>query len=106
MQVRGIGQKTTHSFSMRCQRIKRLDSVSRGGRKTCSGLLNLESGGLALLPVSDRYQLLFDLQDLLIGLGQSCAKSVNANLCGANFASASSSVASSALSRANSFALA
>src|ERR1700716_1368688 len=85
MQVRGIGQKTPHGFSMKCQRIKRRDSVSRGGRKTCSGLLDLESGSLAPLLVSDRYQLLFELQDLLIGLAQSCSKSVNANLCDANF---------------------
>src|SRR5216683_774289 len=85
MQVRSIGQKTTHGFSMKRQRTKRPDSGSRGGRKTFSGLLDLESGSRALLPVSDRYQLLFELQDLLIGLGQSCAKSVNANLCDANF---------------------
>src|SRR6267142_3596650 len=86
MQVRGIGQKTSHGFSMKRQRTQRRDSVGSGGRKTFSGLLNLESGSLALLLVGDCCQLLFELQDLLIGLGQSCTKRVNANLCDANFA--------------------
>src|SRR5258706_7388059 len=84
MQVRSIGQKSTHGFSMKRERIKRRDSVGSGGRKPFSSLLNLESGSLALLLVGDCCQLLFEPQDLLIGLGQSCTKSVNANLCGAN----------------------
>src|SRR4030088_533053 len=85
MQARSIGQKTNHGFGMKRQRTKRRDSVSSSGRKTFSGLLNLESGSLALLLVGDCRQLLFELQDLLIGLGQSCTKRVNASLCGANF---------------------
>jgi hypothetical protein len=40
---------------MQRQRTKRRDSVSSGGRETFSGLLILESGSLALLPVGDCY---------------------------------------------------
>ena len=57
MQARSIGQKTNHGFSMKRQRTKRRDSVSCGGRKTFSGVLNLESGSLALLLVGDCYLL-------------------------------------------------
>ena len=53
MQVRSIGQKTNHGFGMKRQRTKRGNRVSCGGRKTFSGLLNRESGSLALLLVGD-----------------------------------------------------